>query len=47
MLQTDMMYEVIVLALTLLLNGDTTEEIFNAAQEIVMFETELARVSIL
>jgi len=42
-----MMHEEIVLALTMLLNGDTTEEIFNAAQEIVMFETELAKVFIL
>jgi len=42
-----MMHEEIVLALTMLLNGDTTEEIFNTAQEIVMFETELAKVFIL
>lgn len=38
------MYEQIVLTLTMLLGGNTTDEIFTAAQEIVMFETELAKV---
>ena len=43
-LQTDVLYEQIVIALTMLLDGNTTKEIFEAAQDIVMFETELAKV---